>query len=437
MTPAAAAIEVRALPGERGWVDDDPLVLCGCCCCCCCCCAHTLGGIAGAVAASAAPALEAASPAGGPRNPRPRRARGPDPAACRVLGAFALYQAAESLRRRERLSDERFEVYAQAIRARAEEVWGARFPGARPHSRAWIKDRLDWMVVESLLPLEALEHFQDHFAASPPGVTSAPVPRGSMAHLWKLHLLYQEVAAAVDAGVILPSALPAIRDHLFEQALRVAEGEGLYCPGGEGFHAAVLTEARELAEEISPTTDEQAGLAALLGMITVRVRPSGSCAVCGELLSAAPRVDCAACSTPMHEACWSYNGRCATFACGCTQTASQAPAPDQPLVYDLTEGRTREVDAAPAGRAVALYWMSVAGTSLVAATMTNPLWLILIFPAVQLVAVVPAALMILGFPTGRRAGLAQLGRIAAGSFLGAAKGAFVMWAAYVLLTVAF
>jgi hypothetical protein len=41
----------------------------------------------------------------------------------------------------------------------------------------------------------------------------------------------------------------------------------------------------------------------------------GQCLVCGSLLEKAV-VRCARCKTPHHRDCWTYNGRCATYACG-------------------------------------------------------------------------------------------------------------------------
>ncbi len=42
---------------------------------------------------------------------------------------------------------------------------------------------------------------------------------------------------------------------------------------------------------------------------------SGRCLICGTALKGKV-VRCAKCATPHHAECWSFNGRCATYACG-------------------------------------------------------------------------------------------------------------------------
>lgn len=40
------------------------------------------------------------------------------------------------------------------------------------------------------------------------------------------------------------------------------------------------------------------------------------CLICGTALARGRTVRCARCATPHHEECWTFNGRCSTFACG-------------------------------------------------------------------------------------------------------------------------
>lgn len=40
------------------------------------------------------------------------------------------------------------------------------------------------------------------------------------------------------------------------------------------------------------------------------------CQVCGTAMAPAETVLCRRCRTPHHAECWSYNGRCSTYACG-------------------------------------------------------------------------------------------------------------------------
>lgn len=46
------------------------------------------------------------------------------------------------------------------------------------------------------------------------------------------------------------------------------------------------------------------------------------CGVCGSSMSE-DIVYCDRCGTPHHRRCWEYNGRCATYACGCDQCKVQ------------------------------------------------------------------------------------------------------------------
>jgi hypothetical protein len=74
---------------------------------------------------------------------------------------------------------------------------------------------------------------------------------------------------------------------------------------------ATLSKARPglLASAPKPT--------ALTGMAsaTMKLRSGGQCQVCGDELNASIHI-CPSCVTPHHVDCWSYNGGCATFACG-------------------------------------------------------------------------------------------------------------------------
>ena len=49
--------------------------------------------------------------------------------------------------------------------------------------------------------------------------------------------------------------------------------------------------------------------------VATRVAGDTLCQVCGAALNEAPVVRCAQCSTPHHEQCWDYAGKCSTFGC--------------------------------------------------------------------------------------------------------------------------
>ncbi|HVR86536.1 MAG TPA: RING finger protein [Planctomycetota bacterium] len=47
------------------------------------------------------------------------------------------------------------------------------------------------------------------------------------------------------------------------------------------------------------------------------------CQICGSKITAETKVVCRRCSTPHHEDCWEFNGRCSTYACGEKRFASK------------------------------------------------------------------------------------------------------------------
>jgi hypothetical protein len=88
---------------------------------------------------------------------------------------------------------------------------------------------------------------------------------------------------------------------------------------------------RELREFIETGRDVVAFLtapapAAPAGLPGVHVEQvatlrDADCQVCGSRMADDRRVLCRQCRTPHHADCWTYNGRCSTYGCGCTQQA--------------------------------------------------------------------------------------------------------------------
>lgn len=56
---------------------------------------------------------------------------------------------------------------------------------------------------------------------------------------------------------------------------------------------------------------------------SIRRLDESLCGVCGSGLAQGRVVRCAKCRTPHHEDCWSFNGRCATYACGESEVATE------------------------------------------------------------------------------------------------------------------
>ncbi|RPH35887.1 MAG: hypothetical protein EHM91_16690, partial [Planctomycetota bacterium] len=81
----------------------------------------------------------------------------------------------------------------------------------------------------------------------------------------------------------------------------------------------VLRDETELMTLINAARDFAAFLLpppAAIGIVLEEVRVSGAaaCPVCGTSMSRG-FVRCESCRTPHHHECWSYMGRCSTYAC--------------------------------------------------------------------------------------------------------------------------
>jgi hypothetical protein len=57
-----------------------------------------------------------------------------------------------------------------------------------------------------------------------------------------------------------------------------------------------------------------------IGAVRVKIDAESICRICGATLAEGAVVRCARCSTPHHQDCWDFNGRCSTFACGETRS---------------------------------------------------------------------------------------------------------------------
>jgi hypothetical protein len=57
-----------------------------------------------------------------------------------------------------------------------------------------------------------------------------------------------------------------------------------------------------------------------IGVARQRIDAESTCGICGVSLAEGALVRCAACRTPHHGDCWTFNGRCSIFACGGTST---------------------------------------------------------------------------------------------------------------------
>lgn len=58
----------------------------------------------------------------------------------------------------------------------------------------------------------------------------------------------------------------------------------------------------------------------MVGAVRMKIDAESMCRICGASLAEGAVVKCAKCSTPHHQDCWAFNGRCSTFACGETRS---------------------------------------------------------------------------------------------------------------------
>lgn len=435
MTQPGSGVQLAALPPERGRRTGlPPALYCGCSCCCCC--LHTLGAGIGALAASRvseAPSFSFEVSFGG-ATPE-QGAAAPLPDSTRVaLGSFAVYWAAERLRAQGELSPESFEALSEHVRERVMAVWKEAFRGRRAEAVTWMLERLPLMAEERVLPPYSLEHLQRILE----GQRAAPdVTRefGLLAQLWKLHSLYLEVAAAVRAGAVPEASLPPVRRHLFATALRAASQVGAFQGGlDQGhFQGPVLEEARACTQELAalpgfaPADGQRLTQVVAGSAARVPEAVDGTCPVCADDLKAWPVVHCAACEALHHEGCWSYNGRCATFACGCLDTLEAPRSGGAPVRFDLSEGHSRETESRPDARATGVYWMCLLVLGVVSSVLWTPFVLLLAGPLVQLAASLVALVVVaLVCGAGRGRALARIGAITGYTLLGAVIGSLAM-----------
>lgn len=448
----ASPIKLTRHPPERRRSRPLPIA-CGCSCCCCC-CLHTLGSLAGAIWASRLPKPEpmvlgplqvrtAGAPGESAGGSRPQG--GLSAPAEKVLGAFAVYWAADRLRGEGRYPEAAFTALAGAVRERAEAVWQELAPGGAAEIAAWMLVRIHMLVDEGLIPIGAVEHFKAVLA--PRAGEKGTVPqRGGLAQLFRVHRLYQEVAAAVDAGVVPVESLGLVRERLIAQSLQAAAQMGAFSGSAARgrFSGPVLAEARRVLAGLPagslPTPAAAGELEAVLsGSGAAPTKSEGTCPICGDLLFAWPVVRCMVCETPHHEGCWDYNQRCASFACGSTETVegpgksstASAPAPAAPA-FDVRGGSGRETESRPEARAISAFWMISLGILGLAclSLLRDPFALILVALAAPAVMLSTALLVIVGAlifgGPGRWKAAGAAFRIGKATFLGGIAGIAAM-----------
>lgn len=261
--------------------------------------------------------------------------------------AFACYVAfrhADRAHQRGQMSDPGHAAANEALRAQVMRVWQQIFPGQEGAAYSWVLERLRLLEAENVLPPEAARRIRE--AAAPKASPDVTPVWGALALLWRIHVLYLLVVDISDRGELPATALPRLKEVMHSLALSALNREVKNAePGGAQLLHEVVQEARTIVrslidEKRLPAPDGENLLASLGGIGPGAGPPAsisadaGTCLVCGEGLSARAVVYCGACETPHHPDCWSYNGRCAMFACGCVEAAPRPGATPAPR-FDL------------------------------------------------------------------------------------------------------
>jgi hypothetical protein len=407
----------------------------GCCCCCCCCCLHTVGAVIGAIHGSRIVDMdfepvryvERQVPARAPASPPRAPAFTPEqdaPGARGVLAHFVLFWIADRELRAGRLAPPVFGAIAEELRRRVNALWESLFPRQEPGVLRWVQARVDHLASQGKLSLAARDALLTRL--DPRLVAGSRMPLGYLAHLYKLHALYQELDAVAESGEIPPDALGRMRAELIANALANIQALDPRATAertpDRPFSAAVWSEAGEVLAQIRadgrllPAALESIGAELPSGRMVID-RGGARCPVCSEGLADWTLVSCAACETPHHRDCWSYNHGCAVYACGSVDVAGKtkagAPKPE-PVAPRIVLEREPVIEAGPRARAVSMYWIVTAVCTVIYASQDKAAGTSLILTAPFLLAgsALITTVLVLVIPRpGRAQGFWQMCRI--------------------------
>lgn len=244
-----------------------------------------------------------------------------------VLASFLVFLGADTLLGRGLLTPANLSVIGSRCRKQVLPVWARLFQDSESGGFAWMAEQLE--ELPDLFPEKTRADLLA-IARKGRGRRPVPVPTGALAQLWKLHLLYFCAVELAETESIPGESLGRLRGEVLTQAQEVLRQ---WRDGQEGA-APAPEEVRDHAQRILAELfdsgsiprhhrdDLEAQLEKHVGLLLVR--EESTCRICGEVLSALPRVRCRRCRTPHHEECWEYVGGCSVFACGSRETTPDA-----------------------------------------------------------------------------------------------------------------
>ena len=253
-----------------------------------------------------------------------------------AYACYLVFRHADRALQRGQIGQAAHDAASEALRDQVSRVWSEVFPGQEPAALSWVIDRLRMLEREGVLTTEAARRIRE--SVGPRAQQSGRIDWGALALLWRIHLLYRLVLEVSEQGRISETSRVRVKEAMHSLALSALSREvSEAAPVGRELLGRVLDRARVIVQELIGdkvvSADDGRILAASLSGTLRAAAPvrggakistvTGTCLVCGDSLEARMVVFCVACDTPHHPDCWSYNGRCATFACGCVDAAPQ------------------------------------------------------------------------------------------------------------------
>lgn len=281
---------------------------------------------------------------------RPPRPEGGPPGRPQIeaMAAYVLFRAAQAAAGNGTLRSAAYDRLVAGLTRRVEELWAKMFQAEEPEALGWVLERLGLLVSEGVLGEAEAARVRQALSAR----AGKPSRRsfGALAMLWRLHVMYRELLAAMERKELGEQSLPAVRAALHEQAMRVVTDALAGQPGRGATTGEALEElGTRLLEQDAPAASLSAReVRSLRKQLKAEIpdRHAGArCGVCGEAFSGSkPSVTCGSCDAPHHRECWEYNEGCAIFGCACQTLTEGAKGP---VRFDLSRGRSKKLQAGP------------------------------------------------------------------------------------------
>lgn len=97
------------------------------------------------------------------------------------------------------------------------------------------------------------------------------------------------------------------------------------CNGGDYLDQNPHFEILEQHTKTSHKSDSSQTISPTVEILQLEPGDKILCNVCGAVITEDDKVYCDKCNTPHHRKCWTYNGKCTTYACGCESYHTEIP----------------------------------------------------------------------------------------------------------------